>query len=71
MLQHIMCGRRTLLFLVLDSLPAHKAKKVRDFVESTNGNLELRFIRGSAPELDPDELVWNYVKRMDTAKTIA
>jgi transposase len=69
MLQHIMRGRRKPLFLVLDSLPAHKAKKVRDYVESTNGKLELHFLPGYAPELNPDELVWNYVKRTGTAKS--
>ena len=61
--------RRKPLFLVLDSLPAHKAKMVRDYVESTNGKLELHFLPGYAPELNPDELVWNYVKRTGTAKS--
>ena len=28
---------------MLDSLPAHKAKMVRDYVEFTNGKLELHF----------------------------
>ena len=69
MLKHIMRGRRKPLFLVLDSLPAHKAKRVRGYVESTNGKLELHFLPGYAPELNPDELVWNYVKRTGTAKS--
>ena len=69
LLKHIMRRRRKPLFLVLDSLPAHKAKMVRDYVESTNGNLELHFLPGYAPELNPDELVWNYVKRTGTAKS--
>ena len=68
LLKHIMRRRRKPLFLVLDSLPAHKAKMVRDYVESTNGKLELHFLPGYAPELNPDELVWNYVKRTGTAK---
>ena len=69
LLKHIMRRRRKPLFLVLDSLPAHKAKMVRDYVESTNGKLELHFLPGYAPELNPDELVWNYVKRTGTAKS--
>jgi len=32
LLKHIMRGRRRPLFLVLDSLPAHKAKLVREYV---------------------------------------
>ena len=69
LLKHIMRRRRKPLFLVLDSLPAHKAKMVRDYAESTNGKLELHFLPGYAPELNPDELVWNYVKRTGTAKS--
>ena len=69
LLKHVMRGRRKPLFLVLDSLPAHKARMVRDYVASTNGKLELHFLPGYAPELNPDELVWNYVKRTGTAKS--
>ena len=69
LLKHIMRRRRKPLLLVLDSLPAHKARIVRDYVESTNGKLELHFLPGYAPELNPDELVWNYVKRTGTAKS--
>ena len=68
LLKHIMRGRRKPLFLVLDSLPAHKAKMVREYVESTKGRLELHFLPGYAPELNPDELAWNYVKRTGTGK---
>jgi hypothetical protein len=35
---------------VLDSLPAHKARVVQDYVVSTNGKLELHFLPGYAPE---------------------
>ena len=69
LLKHIIRRRRKPLFVVLDSLPAHKAKLVRDYVASTNGRLELHFLPGYAPELNPDEFVWNHVKRMGTAKS--
>ena len=61
MLKHILKGRRKPLFLALDSLPAHRARMVRDYVETTHGKLELHFLPGYAPELNPDELVWIYV----------
>jgi transposase len=64
MLKTIMRHRRTPLYMVLDSLPAHKAKMVREYVESTNGKLELHFLLGYAPELNPDELEWSYVKQV-------
>ena len=63
-----MRGRRRPLFLILDSLPAHKAKVVQDYVKSTRGKLKLFFLPGYAPELNPDELVWNHMKRTGTAK---
>lgn len=68
MLKLLMRRRRKRLFLVLDSLPAHKAKLVRDYVATTDGKLELHFLPGYAPELNPDELVWNYMKRTGTAR---
>jgi transposase len=69
LLKHMMRGRRKPLYIVLDSLPAHKAKMVQDYVASTNGRLELHFLPGYAPELNPDEFVWNHVKRTGTAKS--
>ena len=68
MIKLIMARRRRPLFLILDSLPAHKAKVVRDYVEGTNGKLKLYFLPGYAPELNPDELVWSHMKRNGTAK---
>ena len=68
MLKLIMRHRRRPLFLILDSLPAHKAKVVRDYVEGTNDKLKLYFLPGYAPELNPDELVWSHMKRNGTAK---
>jgi transposase len=41
---------------------------VGDYVASTNGKLQFFFLPGYAPELNPDELVWNYMKRTGTAK---
>jgi transposase len=68
MLKLMMRGRHRPLYLILDSLPAHKAKVVSDYVKSTDGKLKLFFLPGYAPELNPDELVWSYVKRSGTAK---
>ena len=68
MLKVIMRGRRRPLFLVLDSLPAHKAKVVLDYAEGTNGKLKLFFLPGYAPELNPEELVWSHMKRTGTVK---
>jgi hypothetical protein len=58
MLKVLMHRRRKPLLLILDSLPAHKGKAVRNYVESTNGKLELHFLPGvviwqSSPRTGP------------------
>jgi len=68
MLKQIMRDRRRPLYLILDSLPAHKAKLVSDYVKGTKGKLKFFFLPGYAPELNPDELVWSYMKRTGSAK---
>jgi transposase len=69
MLKALMRRRKRPLFLILDSLPAHKAKVVKNYVASTEGKLELHFLPGYAPELNPDEMVWNHMKRTGTARS--
>lgn len=58
------------VFLILDGHPAHRSVKVRKFVESTEGKLELYFLPGYSPELNPDETVWSYVKHHSVGKEI-
>jgi transposase len=67
-LEFLMRHRRRPLFLVLDNLATHKAKVVVEYVAGTNGKLEPHYLPGYAPELNPDELVWNYMKRTATAR---
>lgn len=50
------------VFLIVDGHPAHRAKKVTEFVASTNGRLRLFFLPGYSPQLNPDEWVWKNVK---------
>ena len=68
LLSQLMHRRKKPVRLILDSLPAHKTRLVRDYVESTEGKLSLHFLPGYAPELNPDELVWSHVKRTGTAR---
>jgi transposase len=69
LLTHFMRGRRNPVFLVLDSHPAHIAKVVAQYVQRLAGRLELHFLPGYAPELNPDEFVWNHLKRQGVSKT--
>ncbi len=69
LLKHFMRGRRTPVFLVLDGHPAHIANVVAEYVQRLVGRLELHFLPGYAPELNPDEFVWNHLKRQGVSKT--
>ena len=69
LLKHFMRGRRNPVFLVLDGHPAHIAKVVAEYVQRLVGRLELHFLPGYAPELNPDEFVWNHLKRQGVSKT--
>jgi transposase len=68
LLAHFMRGRKSPVFLVLDGHPAHIAKVVAQYVQRLAGRLELHFLPGYAPELNPDEFVWNHLKRQGVSK---
>jgi len=68
LLKRMLRHRRRPVHLILDGLPAHRKACVREFVESTRGRLTLHFLPGYAPDLNPDELVWSYLKRTGTAR---
>jgi transposase len=69
LLRKMMRHRAKPVHLVVDGLPAHKTKAVKDYVQSSKGRLTLHFLPGYAPELNPDEHVWSYVKRTGVART--
>jgi hypothetical protein len=43
-----MKGRSKSVHLVVDGLPAHKKAKVRQYIESTNGKLNMQILRVNA-----------------------
>ena len=50
------------ILLIVDNHPAHRAKKVRQFVASTQGMLKLCYLPAYSPELNPAEFGWNQAK---------
>lgn len=67
-LKRFLRGRHRPVFLVVDRHPAHRAAVVATFVQSTRGRLELHFLPGYAPELNPDEFVWHHFKETGISK---
>lgn len=61
-------GGRGKVFMVVDGHPSHRAKMVAAYVASCRGDLELHFLPPYAPDLNPDEFVWQYAKTNGAAK---
>src|SRR5260370_14868362 len=51
------------LLIVWDGLRAHRSRLVRDYVDSTEGAIQLAFLPAYAPELNPVEYLWAWLKR--------
>src|SRR3990172_9059195 len=61
-LGNFMKGRNGRVFLVVDGHPSHKANRVKRYLASLAGRLELHFLPPYAPDLNPDEFVWGHMK---------
>jgi transposase len=61
-LQQLMLGQTRKIFLVVDNHSIHTAGVVKEYVASTDGQLELHYLPPYSPQLNPDEQVWKNVK---------
>ncbi len=50
------------VFVIVDGASYHSSRKVKDYVKSTEGKVELFKLPAYSPELNPDEQVWNQAK---------
>lgn len=55
-------------FLILDGHPVHKSRKVKEFVAGTDGKLRLFILPPYSPHLNPDEWIWNWLKKHNLGK---
>jgi transposase len=67
-LKNFMDSRTGKVFLVVDGHPAHKANVVKAYLKSLQDLLELHFLPPYAPDLNPDEFVWSYMKNNGVSK---
>ena len=67
-LEQLMHNAKQPIILILDNHRIHKSKLIDDYVESTNGMLELEFLPAYSPELNPDEQVWKNIKERVSKK---
>lgn len=55
------------LLIIWDGLPAHRSRLVRAYVESLAGRVVLERLPAYAPELNPVEYLFGYVKQRELA----
>jgi len=59
------------LLVIWDRSQTHRSRLVKHFLESLNGALQLEFLPGYAPELNPVEAIWAHVKPHEMANFLA
>lgn len=65
-LKHLLCHIPSKILVVWDGAPIHQGQEVKRFL--ANGGSQriwLERLPGYAPELNPDEGIWNYLKRVE------
>lgn len=67
-LKDFMKYKRRPVYIIMDGHPVHKSNKLKEYVESLDGKLLIFFLPPYAPDLNPDELVWNQMRHMGTSK---
>ena len=54
------------LLVIWDGLPAHRGQAVKDFLQQgATQRIHLEQLPGYAPDLNPDEGVWHYLKNVE------
>ena len=65
-LQHLLRHEPGKLLVIWDGAPIHRAQVVRDFLaQGAAARLHLEQLPGYAPELNPDEGIWHYLKHLE------
>ena len=54
--------RKKPVILIVDGHPSHKANLIANYIKELKGKLEMFFLPGYSPDLNPDEFVWNHMR---------
>jgi transposase len=54
---------RRKLMIVWDRAAQHKSRVVREYLESTDGAIQMALLPGYAPDVNPVEYLWAWLKR--------
>ena len=64
-LKHLLCQLNSRLLIIWDGAPIHHDRIVNAFVAGTAGQLCVEQLPGYAPDLNPDEGVWDHRKYVE------
>lgn len=63
--------RKRKLLIIWDGLGTHKSRLVRQWLDAQDGEVQVEFLPAYAPELNPVEQIWNYLKNREIANLCA
>jgi len=63
--------RRQYVILIWDGLPAHKSRKMNEYVQRQRDWLQVERLPGYAPDLNPVESLWGNIKGEELANQSA
>ena len=49
--------------IIWDALKAHRSKLVREYLDSTGGEIQMTFLPPYSPDLNPVEFLWAWLER--------
>jgi transposase len=65
-LEHLLGQIPGKLLIIWDGSPIHRSQVIKDFLTSgATERIHLERLPGYAPDLNPDEGIWNYLKRVE------
>ena len=65
-LRHLLRHLEGRLLVIWDGLPAHRGQQVKDFLtQGGAARIHLQRLPGYAPDLNPDEGIWHYLKHVE------
>lgn len=59
------------LLIIWDGFKTHRSRLVRTWLEAQGGQVQMEFLPPYAPELNPVEQIWNYLKNRELANLCA
>ncbi|MGH7253753.1 MAG: IS630 family transposase [Nitrospiraceae bacterium] len=66
-LQHLNKQIQRPMLLIWDRLPGHKSRLVKQYLSTLEDKIDMHFLPAYAPELNPAEYIWAYLKQHELA----